>query len=176
MSQLNKLVEHHTKYIETHGIDETVWISYGEHERINHRILFPNHTIEELRNISNAANGRTSKHKKQMKKYWNKNIQTKVFILRVHKYAYVHQKILYNNATENMTITSHYQLDNKNQSSAQKKYVKKNIWIKAFQYTPGPNTRVRTKITYNTLNETIKVSSNIDGQHGLKLPVIVIND
>ena len=56
-------IEHHTKYIETHGIDETVWIILSEHAKIDHRKLFPMVTKKELAIISTKANSRTEKSK-----------------------------------------------------------------------------------------------------------------
>jgi len=56
-------VEHHTKYIETHGVDETIIISTAEHSKIDHRALFPMVTKEELAKISTKAHSRMLKAK-----------------------------------------------------------------------------------------------------------------
>lgn len=32
------LVEHHVKYKELHGVDETVWLTFGEHEKLHRRL------------------------------------------------------------------------------------------------------------------------------------------
>jgi len=55
------LIEHHIKYIETHGYDETVWITTNEHKKIDHRELFPMVSSIELAKISRDAHKRTRK-------------------------------------------------------------------------------------------------------------------
>ena len=62
-SFVRKLVEHHIKYIETHGYDETIWITTSEHSKVNHRDLFPMLSQEELASISRKAYLRTEKAK-----------------------------------------------------------------------------------------------------------------
>jgi len=54
-----KTVNHHIKYVETHGYDEIVEITDKEHQNINHRDLFPFVSSKELANISRAAYRRT---------------------------------------------------------------------------------------------------------------------
>jgi len=76
------LIEHHTKYIETHGIDETVLIDAGEHKKIDHRKLFPNISVEELNIISMKASNRKNnvRNKKINRKYY---IISKMKILKI---------------------------------------------------------------------------------------------
>lgn len=62
-SFVRNLIEHHTKYIETHGVDETVWITISDHHKIDHRKLFPMVTAKELALISARAWRRTQKAK-----------------------------------------------------------------------------------------------------------------
>ena len=50
-----KMVEHHTHYVEIDGYDASIFITESEHKSIDHRLLFPNVTVRELREISNAA-------------------------------------------------------------------------------------------------------------------------
>jgi len=64
---VRNLIEHHTKYIETHGIDETVWITISDHHKIDHRKLFPMVTQRELASISSRAYKRTQKAKDDVK-------------------------------------------------------------------------------------------------------------
>lgn len=61
-SFVRQMVEHHTKYIETHGVDETVWITQSEHHKIDHRKLFPMVSQKELAKISARACRRTKKY------------------------------------------------------------------------------------------------------------------
>lgn len=58
-----KILEHHIKYVETHGYDETIFITDTEHQRINHRELFPMVDSKELAKISRDAHKRTRKFK-----------------------------------------------------------------------------------------------------------------
>ena len=58
---VRNLIEHHTKYIETHGLDETVWMTISDHHKIDHRKLFPMVTRKELATISARAYKRTQK-------------------------------------------------------------------------------------------------------------------
>jgi len=62
-SFVRNLIEHHTKYIETHGVDETVWITISDHHKIDHRKLFPMVTQKELAVIASRAWRRTQKAK-----------------------------------------------------------------------------------------------------------------
>lgn len=59
----NRIVEHHIKYVETHGYDESVFITDTEHQQIDHRKLFPMCTPEELAFISRKAYFRSDKVK-----------------------------------------------------------------------------------------------------------------
>lgn len=104
---MNNLIEHHTKYIETHGVDETVWMTRSEHHRKDHRTLFPGFTIQELAKITRAANARTKKCMVVTKKYTKNNIRKKSFVLRIEN-VYVDQIILCNKATGNITFNSHF--------------------------------------------------------------------
>lgn len=59
-----KLIEHHTKYKEIHGKDETIFISHGEHIRLHRRLRREgkcNIPPKELEKISNRAGWRTEK-------------------------------------------------------------------------------------------------------------------
>ncbi len=61
-----KLVEHHVKYKEIHGIDETVWMTWSEHRKLHNRLRKEGKCripVKELTTISNKANRRTLKYK-----------------------------------------------------------------------------------------------------------------
>jgi len=60
------LVEHHTKYKETHGVDETVWMSQSEHLKLHRRLRREGKCktpVDELNKISQNARCRTKKGK-----------------------------------------------------------------------------------------------------------------
>lgn len=66
------LVEHHTKYKEIHGYDETVWITQSEHKLLHHRLRKEgkcNIPPSKLHKIAIAANQRTEKGKRYNKRY-----------------------------------------------------------------------------------------------------------
>lgn len=72
------LVEHHTKYKEIHGYDETVWMEKGEHKRLHNRLRREgkcNIPVDILQRISNAAQGRTRKSKEYHSDYYLENIK-----------------------------------------------------------------------------------------------------
>jgi len=62
-SFIRNKIEHHIKYVETHGFDETEWVTISEHSKINHRVLFSMVTSKQLAKISSSANQRTEKAK-----------------------------------------------------------------------------------------------------------------
>ena len=62
-SYVRKYIQHHTKYIETHGVDETIWITISDHHKIDHRKLFPMLTQKELAKISSKACQKARKRK-----------------------------------------------------------------------------------------------------------------
>lgn len=79
------LVEHHVKYKEIHGIDETVWMERSEHSKLHARLRKDgkcNIPADELNKISTIAASRTDKRKVQMKQYKQKN---KDYILKYRK-------------------------------------------------------------------------------------------
>ena len=53
------LVEHHVKYKELHGEDETVWMTHGEHKALHNKLrrndicVIP---VKDLRKITNGDN------------------------------------------------------------------------------------------------------------------------
>ena len=66
-----KMIEHHTKYREIHGVDETVWMTRSEHILLHKKLRGEgkcNVTPSKLKSISIAAYGRTLKRKELMKK------------------------------------------------------------------------------------------------------------
>ena len=62
-SFVRKYIQHHIKYIETHGVDETVWITISDHHKIDHRKLFPMVTQKELAKIASKAGQKERKEK-----------------------------------------------------------------------------------------------------------------
>lgn len=72
-----QLVEHHVKYKELHGIDETMWMTNSEHQKLHRKLREEgkcNVPVEELTKIARAAHLRTNKRAEYMekhnRKYW----------------------------------------------------------------------------------------------------------
>lgn len=66
------LVEHHVKYKEIHGVDETVWIDKGKHIVLHRRLRREGKCripIDQLNKISKRAYARTKKGKENEIKY-----------------------------------------------------------------------------------------------------------
>lgn len=67
---MNELIEHHVKYKEIHGIDETIWLTTSEHVKLHNRLRKEgkcNVPAEKLAKISQKAYRRTEKHKRYRK-------------------------------------------------------------------------------------------------------------
>lgn len=112
---MNKLVEHHIKYKEIHGVDETVWMTQSDHLKLHYRLRREgncNIPPDELRKISGKAQKRTEKTRKRIKKYnhtdrarkvkkeyYNQNYQELVFTETMLPYILFIEKIRYNHKT-----------------------------------------------------------------------------
>lgn len=61
---IQKPIEHHSKYKEMHGFDETTWMTKSEHKKLHARLRKSgkcNVPVDELRRISKIAHSRTKK-------------------------------------------------------------------------------------------------------------------
>jgi len=70
------LVEHHTKYAEIHGVDETVWLTISEHVKLHKRLRREGKCKippAELKRISKIAQKRTDKEKNRSKIWHGSN-------------------------------------------------------------------------------------------------------
>jgi hypothetical protein len=105
------LVEHHIKYKEIHGVDETIWMEKAEHAQLHRKLrregkckIPPN----ELNRIARAASKRTVKAKelarKQKKKYELLFCQNVDLPTRADIYAYIIERITYNHKTGSVYI------------------------------------------------------------------------
>lgn len=119
------MIKHHIAYIETHGYDKTILISRSDHKKIDHRKLFPNYTVEEIRKFSERAPARcpgyqesrknynqnyaqTETGKKSKLRYQKKNIRQKSFSLPVGKNVLLRQFIRYNMSTGHIGYKSNF--------------------------------------------------------------------
>lgn len=109
------LVEHHTKYKEIHGIDETVWMEKGEHRALHNRLRKEgkcNIPVPELAKISLAARARTGKNKESNKQYNKKNKYQFQFYTTIIPNVRLREHGVYNLKTDNIYISSHFMASN----------------------------------------------------------------
>lgn len=86
-----EMVEHHTKYKEIDGYDETVWMTRSEHTKLHLRLRIEgkcNVSPEELTKISGAANHRTDKAKERKKEWRKKYYEEHKDEIKKHKKEY----------------------------------------------------------------------------------------
>ena len=118
----HKLIEHHTRYKEIHGVDEFSWMTPSEHRNLHNRLRKEgkcNIPPDELKKISLVATRRTKRHKEAViehrkseyaKKY--KSEYCKTYILRIAanttlaRNVRFHEEIAYNIKTDTLTISS----------------------------------------------------------------------
>ena len=130
-----RMVEHHVKYKELHGVDETVWMTQSEHKTLHNRLRREgkcNIPVDELRRISNLAYGRTER---------GRSVRTKI---RTSGKSRAHSKE-YNNHTE--------------VKKRMYEYNKKNRYIFEFSEILGLNTRLVETITYNKKTGAVGICS-----------------
>lgn len=69
---MNKLIQHHIKYEELHGVDEIVMLTRSEHKNLHDRLRNEgkcNVSVDELRKISSKAHERTESRKAYARQY-----------------------------------------------------------------------------------------------------------
>ena len=96
------VVEHHTKYLEIHGVDETKWMTCGEHNKLHKRLRNEGScivSVEKLKKISMAANARTKKAKEHRKR----DIKNIHFTEHMMPNVRLHEIITYNHKTGNLS-------------------------------------------------------------------------
>ena len=125
-NQRSLLIEHHTKYKEIHGIDETKWMTTSEHRNLHNRLRREEKCdipSEELAKISRMAVGRTKKRKEQMIEYAKKHYQKEVvrqyhidydktytrrimFVDTLARNIRLYEEFSYNSKTNVLTVSS----------------------------------------------------------------------
>lgn len=105
------MIEHHTKYKEIHGYDETVWMTWSEHQKLHQQLRKEGKcTIpsDELRKISNAANSRTEKNQKYNKEYEKTHHRSRKVIgftdIMMSGVRHI-ERIVYNETTSSLFIS-----------------------------------------------------------------------
>lgn len=121
------LIEHHTKYKDIHGSDETVWMTRSEHRNLHIRIRKEgkcNVSPEELANISLKVNkkgerflnrikeyDKTEKKKIYRYKYYRENVKRKVYFKTLEPNVRLYEELSYNIMTSTLTLTSGFRGD-----------------------------------------------------------------
>ena len=101
------LVRHHIKYKDIHGYNQTVMMEKGEHQKLHYRLRREgkcNIPANELAKISS---------KEYSKEYYKKYRYEKTFSLTIEKNIQVHQRIILNLQTGNITVCSRFYKTNK---------------------------------------------------------------
>jgi hypothetical protein len=145
-----KMVEHHIKYKEIHGYDETVWMTDSEHKKLHNRLRRDgkcNIPVDELRKISKTAYARTKKGKKVNKDY--------------------------KNSERGKESNNKYEHSDK-KTETYRKYNLINIQYINFNETLEPNTELHERIRYNNKTGTVSYTTGFRGMHNHTLPVINI--
>jgi len=65
-------IQHHVKYEELHGVDEIVWMTNGDHQKLHNRLRRENRCDvlpDDLHKISTIAHRRTDRYKNAKKTY-----------------------------------------------------------------------------------------------------------
>ena len=134
-----RMVEHHVKYKELHGVDETVWVTQSEHKTLLNRLRREgkcNIPVDELRRISNLAYARTERGASLIKK--NRTSEKG----RAKTKEYNNRPDVKKNIYE---------------------YNKKNRYIFEFSEALMPNVRLVETITYNKKTGTVGICSFFKG-------------
>lgn len=147
---MEKLIEHHVKYLEIHGVDETVWLTISEHVKLHNRLRRErkcNIPPKELGKIARAAHRRTPKHKAN--------------------------RAAYAQTPKAKAAQAAYQQMPKGKA-ARAAYKKKNTQTFNFSEPPCPNVQFREQIRYNHKTGSVGYSTVFIGINGHKLPVVDI--
>ena len=115
-----RMVEHHVKYKELHGVDETVWLTKSEHVALHNRLRREgdcNIPVADLRIIAKAAHRRTEKSIKSCKsdkvrqqhsEYKKQNMRYINFRKPMMTNVRFHEQIVYNLKTNTASYSARF--------------------------------------------------------------------
>ncbi len=108
-AEMIKLIEHHTKYKEIHGIDETIWMTVSDHRKLHNRLRREGKckiSPKELKEIAKKAQVRTTKFKLYRQNYQANYLHKFSFTEAVERNVQLCENIIYNKLTGIVTINS----------------------------------------------------------------------
>jgi len=107
-----KLIEHHVKYKEIHGVDETVWMTRSEHKKLHNKLRKSgkcNISGKELAGIAHAAALRTPKMKAWKLNYKKQHEGNIRFSESIVPNIFHHENINYNYKTGIISISCFFE-------------------------------------------------------------------
>lgn len=118
---MSTLIEHHTKYKEIHGVDESVFLTVSEHKTLHNKLRKEgkcNIPVDVLQKISRKAYHRTEKFKKtptaikakQQRRLYRLNVNRLVFSINntVAPNLILSEILRYNESTKTITYSSFF--------------------------------------------------------------------
>jgi len=105
------LVLHHAKYKEIHGVDETVWMERGEHNKLHKKLRKDGKckiATKDLRKISLAARKRTDIDKQNQIKYRKEVYYYFRFTQKVQRGWWIDEQIRYNTNSGNVGCACYF--------------------------------------------------------------------
>ena len=109
------IVEHHVKYKELHGYDETIWMTQSEHTNLHIRLRKEgkcNISSQKLNKIAMAAHNRTKKErirtKTRIRQKYNNNNQIIDFYETPGRNTEFHERIVYNHVNGTINYCGRY--------------------------------------------------------------------
>lgn len=163
-----KLVEHHVKYKEIHGYDETVWLTGSEHRLLHNRLRREGNCIvpvDELTKISEEAYHRTSKAI-EIKKRYNESDRGKEVRRKSWK---KHSR------TDKFKATQKKYRETEKGKKYHRNYDKNNIQTISSSETIGQDVQFEDSISYNHITGSVYYYATFRCSKGCILPKIDIS-
>lgn len=172
---MRKLIQHHVKYLEIHGVDETVWLTVSEHVKLHKRLRREgkcNVPSDELKKIAMAAHNRTPKRRAARAAYNKspKHRATQAAYDKSPKRRAAHAA--YDKSPKRKATHDAY--DKSPEGRTARAAYRKNIQSIKFSETPCTHVEFSERINYNHKTGTVSYIAGFYGTGGHKLPVVDI--
>jgi len=119
---MTRLIQHHVKYKEIHGLDETIPMSISEHVRLHRRLRregkcrIPPETLREISSKARRRNPNCFAVTRLKNKEYSKNYRRILFRERIAVGIRLMEQIIYNERTGNVYISSCFTVDHRKKS------------------------------------------------------------